>query len=806
MKKILAVVFSLIVTGILVLLVVPLFYSLDDVKPKIEQAANAQLRGEVKLGHMSFALFPNIKVGVEDVQLFERKGGGGEAFGKIAKLEIRMSLLSLLSSPKATFRLNGLDLNHTSSAEKGDNLKNFLPDAPVETPPTDAAALADEANPLAAVQKNLAVVLVDVPGFIRNRILTARFSFEVLESHVSSKLVSKDSAISADLKDLRFQVLDIGFNSPIQVSSSAAMNVGMDGIKVEGPFALEGELTLIPSKGESSELKFSLKQKLDDVAISAMGLLDKKAGTAMGGELAGSLKFGKVIDADVSTLSFQFGGIKTSGSLGVHAEKLEESQIDLKILSEKIDLAGLGALVPLVRDFKLKGQSDFTINLKGSPSNPALDIRATLAGVSGATPQLAKPISDLKGQLTVGGNLEKPLVALKEFSMKIGRSDLAMNMTSEGLAKISAKVNVTSSLLDGDELMGVEPVVAAGKGGGAASPSAGTSASAPVDPNASLDVVLDEMAPLVEESLKNEMLDRISLVATMNLKKIRFAGAEYTNATAEARLAARKMTIKTGNMGAYGGSLQADMDLALKPSILEYGMKAKMDKIQMAEAVKAHAPLWKDSMTGALVGSMNLSGKGLRKAQLAEHLSGNVQGSMENGRLNLPVMTLVTMFIDKLPKQAGDKLGDHEFRGDFKTMKFAADIKGRSILIKELNVIYDPQKAKIGDLRFSSTGELTFDRQIKFDAVAYVSPELIRVAELKGPSGLVEIPMKLTGTMQEPKPDIAYTTKILTERYAKGTAKREIEKLAPKVIDKITEKAPEPLKKELDKLKKKFKF
>jgi uncharacterized protein involved in outer membrane biogenesis len=805
MKKILAVVFSLIATVILVLLVVPLFYSLDDVKPRIEQAANAKLRGEVKLGHMSFSLFPNVKVGVEDVQLFERKGAGGEPFGKISKLEIRMSLLSLLSSPKATFRLNGLDLNHSSSEEKGDNLKNFLPDAPVEPAPTDAEALADEANPLAAVQKNLAVVLVDVPGFIRNRILTARFSFEILESHVSSKLISKDSAISADLKDLRFQIFEIGFNSPIQVSSSAVMNVGMDGIKVEGPFALDGELTLIPSKGESSELKFSLKQNLDNVAISALGLLDKKAGTAMGGELGGSVKFGKVIDADISTLSFQFGGIKTAGSLGLRAEKLEESQIDLKILSEKIDLAGLGALVPLVRDFKLKGQSDFAINMKGAPANPSLDIRATLSGVSGATPQLAKPISDLKGQLTVSGNLEKPLVALKDFSMKIGRSDLAMTMTSEGLAKISAKVNVTSNLLDGDELMGVEPVAASGKAAGGASPTTGSSAPA-VDPNASLDEVLDEMAPLVEESLKNEMLDRISLVATMNLKKIRFAGAEYTNATAEAKLASRKMTIKTGNMGAYGGSLQADMDLVLKPSILEYGMKAKMDKIQMAEAVKAHAPLWKDSMTGSLVGSMSLSGQGLRKAQLAEHLRGNAQGSMENGRLNLPVMKLVTMFISKLPKQAGDKLDDQEFRGDFKTMKFAADIKGRTIFIKELNVVYDPQKAKIGELRFASTGELSFDRQIKFDATAFVSPELIRVAELKGPSGLVEIPMKLTGTMQEPKPDIGYTTKILTERYAKGTAKREIEKLAPKVIDKITEKAPEPLKKELDKLKKKFKF
>jgi hypothetical protein len=248
------------------------------------------------------------------------------------------------------------------------------------------------------------------------------------------------------------------------------------------------------------------------------------------------------------------------------------------------------------------------------------------------------------------------------------------------------------------------------------------------------------------------------------------------------------------------------MDLGLKAAALEYAMKAKLDKIQMSEAIKSHAPAWKNAMTGALVGSMNLSGKGLRKTQLAQNLAGHIEGNMENGRLNMPVMQLVTMFVDKLPKQAGDKLDNQEFRGDFKTMKFVADIKGRSVLIKEMNVIYDPNKAKIGDLRFNATGELTFDKKINFNAMAMVSPELVRIGELKGPSGLVEIPMKLTGTMEEPKPDIGYTTKILTERLAKGVAKKELEKVAPKVIEKLQEKAPEPIKKGLEELKKKFKF
>lgn len=802
MKKVLAVLVSLIVLVIVGLLLVPLFYSLDDMKPRIEQIANEKVRGEIKLGHLSFALFPTVKVGVDDVRLYDKKGAGGEPFGKVANLEVRMSLLSLLGSPKATLRVNGLDMNLVTT-DKEDTLANFLlaPTAE-EIAAQEKAAQAGE-NPLAAAQQELSAVLVDVPGFVRDRILKARFSLEVADSHVSSKTATKESKLTADASKFQLNVADIGFNSPIRIGASSTLDVTMDGVKVTGPFSIDGEVTLIPSTGETSELKLFFRQKLDDLAINAMGLLDKKAGTAMGGEVGGVVKFGKTLDANIDNLSFQFGGIRTAGSLALKAEKVETADVDLKISSEKIDLAGLGTLVPMVRDYKLKGESDFRLAVKGQTSNPNLDMLVRFSGISGATPQLAKPITDLKGELTVAGTLEKPLVNLKSFSLKIGRSDLAATFSSEGLEKIVAKANVTSNLLDGDELMGVEPVTAAGSGKGGS----GATAQAPaVDPNASLDEVLEEMAPMVEETLKNPMLDKIALTATMNLKAIRFAGAQYTNVTADAKLANRNMTIKTGNVGAYGGRAQADMDLGLKAAALEYAMKAKLDKIQMSEAIKSHAPAWKNAMTGALVGSMNLSGKGLRKTQLAQNLAGHIEGNMENGRLNMPVMQLVTMFVDKLPKQAGDKLDNQEFRGDFKTMKFVADIKGRSVLIKEMNVIYDPNKAKIGDLRFNATGELTFDKKINFNAMAMVSPELVRIGELKGPSGLVEIPMKLTGTMEEPKPDIGYTTKILTERLAKGVAKKELEKVAPKVIEKLQEKAPEPIKKGLEELKKKFKF
>jgi hypothetical protein len=240
-------------------------------------------------------------------------------------------------------------------------------------------------------------------------------------------------------------------------------------------------------------------------------------------------------------------------------------------------------------------------------------------------------------------------------------------------------------------------------------------------------------------------------------------------------------------------------------------MDATLNKISVAKAIAAHAPEWKDDVTGELVGQFNLSGKGMRKTQLASNLRGSLVGSMKDGQLKMPVLKTVASLLDRLPaaakeKVAGSSLGNSEFRGDFKTLKIDSSIEGRKVIVKDLDVVYDPQKAKIGDFQFKAKGTLTFDKEIDFEAAAYTSPELIRVAEWKAANGLVELPMKLKGTMDEPQPDYAYTTKILTERLAKGAAKKAVNKAAEKAVDKLTEKAPEPVKQKINDLKKKFGF
>jgi hypothetical protein len=815
MKKIIMFVLSLVMTVIVVLLIAPLFYSLDELKPRIEAEANAKLRGNVSIGHLSFSLFPSVKLGVEKIVLHESKDLKTTPFAQVEKVEVIMPLWSLIAAPQATLLVKAADIKWASdSTKKVDTISNFLPEPKAEemalaqAQAQEQPSSVDGGQPFAELQKQLASFLRDVPAWIRDRVLKAKFSLEIVDSKLDARLVGPDLNLHKEVSNFDFVVRNIGFNSPIDVSCTGNVWVDMTGIKIQGPFVIDGAVTLIPKEGSNSELQFKLNQNWNDLSIEAFNVLNKKSGTPLSLALGGNMLLGVETQINMNELSFVFGSVKTQGTLVSSFKDTNAIQMSLDIKSDKINMSELSTLVPMVADYKLKGESSFAIKASGLLTDPELALDFAMNNVSGSTPQLAHPIEAMKGQAQVRGKVSAPSVELKNFSLKLGRSDLEFWVKSQGLEKINMNFGLKSQLLDLDQMMGLEAVTASGT-----KKSAGGSqqaASAPVS-QGSLDEVLEEMAPMVEEQLKNEMLDKISMKGSIVLKTIRVVGAEYSNAEVNMQMASRKLVVKSAEMGAYGGKMTATLELGLNPGLLDYKMDAALNRILLAKALEVHAPEWKDDMTGELVGQLNLSGKGLRKTQLASHLRGSLVGSMKEGRLKMPVLKTVSGVLDRLPavakeKVAGTALGDSEFRGHFKTLRLDSAIEGRKVIVKDLDVVYDPQKAKIGDFRFKSRGSVSFDKEVDFEATAMLSPELIRVSEWKGPSGLIEIPMKLKGTMDVPQPDYAYTTKILTERLAKGAATKVVNKAAEKAIEKISEKAPEPVKQKINDLKKKFGF
>jgi hypothetical protein len=106
---------------------------------------------------------------------------------------------------------------------------------------------------------------------------------------------------------------------------------------------------------------------------------------------------------------------------------------------------------------------------------------------------------------------------------------------------------------------------------------------------------------------------------------------------------------------------------------------------------------------------------------------------------------------------------------------------------------------------------------VDLTGVAYIPQSAVKTTALRGPSGQAEIPLKMKGPMSDPKPDYAYTLGILLPRIAKNTlgekqdaakakAVEQARKIAAPVVEKLQQQAPEPVKKQIDDLRKKFKF
>ena len=810
---------ALVLLLIGILLAIPLLYSIDDLRPKLTQIVEANLQGKVELGKLSFRLFPNVRIAVDGFKVTPAAPFNKEPLVSAAGFEITMPLTGLFTAPEATLVIKAPKVVLITKGEIS-NIGALLPapspDAPPATP-SDATAKSAE------TPKALGETLAALPPFVSSRVMAARFHAEVSDFSASLQDELAPKADKIDLSAGKFSLRNMGLNTPITLDSSILLNVVKGPASVQGPMLAKGEITIKPN-GAINEVLMSADVNMDGFDIRMKPLFHKAAGVALSAGLSGKiLQTLEKVEANFDSLEFRFANVKTAGKLGVSLAPNNpmDGNLSAAFKVENFDLAPFGALVPMVKDFKLGGKVGVDLAANGKLGDPAIDMTIQLAGVTGATPELQKPIQNLQGKIHIFGRATSPSVVLDPFSMKMGVSDLAIKFESTGLEDIAMKVNVSSQMFNADELLGITSIAAAPAGGAAAGQAAGSpEAAAPVVPELPLDDSLNALAPTVEEALKNPMLDHIKAEFTTDFKLIRFMGADLTDAKMNLSYQKRNLVLQRTGLGAHKGRMTLDMALDLNLPTVAYKINAGLANLQLGDAIAVHMPEWKGVMSGAVVGDFNLSGKGLRKEQLAESLMGGMKGEIKQGRTSLPVVKIVGAIMEALPKFGTKNLELPEsekrkkFNGEFKTCLMDAQIKGRLLTLKTLNIAYDTKNVGIGDLEFNSSGTVGFDRQVELEGTAFMSPEIVRIAELKGPSGKIEIPLKMKGDMSDPKPDTAYTVKILSERIAKnflkgqvataakGAVKKEAEKVAVKAAEEIIKKLPPKAKKDAEKLKK----
>ena len=799
MKKILIVLGVLVVLVVGSLALVPVFYSIDQLRPQIQAAAEKSVRGKVELGKLSLSLLPALRVSVDGVKVLAPKPYDQEPLATIETVRLEMPLMSLLGSPRATFKIEKPVIRLIQNG-KDSNLAAFLP-APV--PQAAAAAPAPGEKPVALGQ-----TLDALPPWIGSRVKAARLSAEISNGQVTVQDMRAPKGDRIEVKKLDVAVTNIGLSTPVGLKALLDLDVVTAGAVVRGVMTTDGSVTVTPM-GEVNHVSFDVSEDMSALDIQKAPLFHKPAGTAFTAALKGKIEQGPQINLELNPAELRFGDIKALAQVKVSDATSDQARADVSVRVPDVNLAGFGSFVSLVRDYKLGGKASVEVVAKGQLSDPTVDVHVSLTDVTGSTPQLGKPITGLNGKIRVSGTAKNPSVSIDPFALKIGSGDVSLKLLVQGLEYPQVKLTVNSQRLDADELLGLQPVIVG---------DAKAASSAKEPPSTlPLDESLNQLAPVVEEALKNPVLDKVQAQIALSFKSIKAVGAEYKDATFNMTYAKRDLSVSKTGIGAYGGRMNLDGAMQLDPKAMGFRFNAGLTGVTVAEMTKAHAPKWQNEVTGRLDGTLVISGKGLRKEQVAQNLGGSLKGEFKEGRLSLPIVKLVASTLGQLPTVMGKKVelpkSDKPFKGEFKVMKLVSSFHGRSVKIDDLDVVYDTQSLGIGDLQFKANGTVSFDRQVEIIGTAI--PSIVSgdvLTYLRGPSGKAEIPLKISGDMSDPKPDYGYSIGILGPRAAQNALKSQGGQAAKAAVAKEVEKQlektklPDPVKNKVNDLKKKFGF
>lgn len=760
--KIVGIVFGVLVA---VLLILPFFINVDKFRPTLEAKVGAATNSTVKLGALSLGLIPSIRVSTQSVEITPKDPAYPESLIKGSDLRISIPLYGILFSPSATIELVKPEVFIVEKNGK----YNFESLMEAKTPEEKASAAPSEEGS---------------SSFIQKRIEAARLTLKMDEA----KVVLKSQKANANLSIDELLLKNLGFNAPIEVKIISRVEYKDESGEFNGPFEFSGEIESSKS-GDSVGADFDLVGDFSAMLIKMGSTFHKAEKVPLKFVLKGKYNKAATTNVKVSDLKLELASFKLAGKLDALGVGTDTGTVDFDLQNQSSKLEDIAALSPLLNDYKLQGNVSFYARAKGPLKNPALDIEFKADDLKGKTPKLSLPINQLNIKVKVQGTLEDPLFEIDPADLLIGKSDLKLRVSGRGKAAPDVKISLQSKSLD-----------LAFLNSGKESKAASTGTDAEATQGKALDASMDEMAPGVEKSLKNPILDKAKVALNIDFKELKLEGAVLSNVKVVANYAARNLTLKDTSFAGYGGNLQMSGVSRLTPSAPSYDYTMKIQSIDLGRAISAHAPAWKGQMSGKLRGTARFAGTGLKKAQVEKSLHGGINGEILNGNTSLQLSKIVSGLMKQLPQRPDLKsaASEDKLKGKFKTLKMDSDIVGRKIAFKNIDIVFEPDEYNLGEVQYKASGTVTFDRMLELTGNVFMSPQVVKWPEAVGNSGKIEIPVKMSGPMDAAKPDINYTISKMGTRVLKKTAEKELKKGIQKVLEG---QKPEDVLKNLFKMK-----
>ena len=419
---------------------------------------------------------------------------------------------------------------------------------------------------------------------------------------------------------------------------------------------------------------------------------------------------------------------------------------------------------------ELKGPFDFRGEVAVSPQGESLNAKF----------KLKSNFSDMKIKLSSFEKAEGvPLVMSFEGGFKgsdsslevnpihftLDKSDLKLNLNVLGFQNPQIKVDVQSKSLDLSSFMKKN----------ASNSSGGISKNASSE---ALDESLTSMAPSIESLGKNPLFQKMKLDVSLNVASLKTPMSDISNFRFFGNLSSGNFKISQASLDGYGGKLNLSGFTQLNSQVPAFNYALKIQNIDLEKLMSAHAPAWKGQLGGRFVADAQVSGLGLRKDQLSKNLKGSIKGEILKGNTSLQLSKVISTLMKQLPQkpELKGKLSENQLKGKFKTLKLESQIVGRKINFKNLEIAYEADEFNLGEMEFKAEGALSFDKQLDIRGNVFLSPQIIKWPEAIGKSGKIEIPVALSGQMDEARADVGYTISKMGSRVVKKTLEKELTK------------------------------
>ena len=438
-------------------------------------------------------------------------------------------------------------------------------------------------------------------------------------------------------------------------------------------------------------------------------------------------------------------------------------ELDLRLDSNRVDLAGWREIVPELHAVSAAGQLELHCRIKGTLAEerwPAVTGTFDLHQASASLAQLPQPLTALNASIRLTGQG----ASIQNASARIGRSVFALAADLARFNPLDARYSLSSP-----ELW----LADVGGDGQAAS---------------------DVLSSLKSEGRLRLEGGRLALNATLSSAQGSLAAVDYTDLQTELSLLDQVATLERLSVHTLGGSVSASgrYDTAASPPLLR--LVSRVSNIELAELFRVYLPGAADSAHGTADFSLELTGSGRDWAALKPSLDGRGELEIKDGALtDLNIADEVLRQITGIPGLTN--LVSPRVRQKYPALFSRRDTEfvelGGHLRLSQGRILLDDVQLAAADYTTRGQGWLDYDQTIDFQGQLILAEELsqdiqdgVRLAGLlSNDQGRIALPFALRGSLPgaKPVPDLA----AIARRVQRGLVTQGVEALQDTVLDKI---------------------